>query len=110
MIKHIVMWTIREGETPRSKYERMAEVKSRILDLKPVIREIVSMDVYFKSPTAPGSNYDVILISEFKSWTDLEAYQNHPAHVEVGEYIGNVKQNRAAIDYEFEPNNPLTNE
>ena len=34
MIKHIVMWTIKEGETPRAKFERMAEVKARILGLK----------------------------------------------------------------------------
>ena len=28
------MWTIQEGDTPRSKFERMAEVKARLLDLK----------------------------------------------------------------------------
>jgi hypothetical protein len=101
MIKHIVMWTIQEGETPRSKYERMAEVKARILDLKDRIQEIVAMDVFFKSPGAAGDNYDVILISEFRSWTDLDLYLKHPAHVEVSDYVKNVKQNRAAIDYEF---------
>lgn len=97
------MWTIKEGETPRSKFERMAEMKSRLLDLKESIREIVSLEVYFNSPLAPIGNYDVVLVSEFRSWADLEAYQKHPAHTEVGNYIANVKQNRAAIDFEFEP-------
>ena len=101
MIKHIVMWTIREGETPRAKFEKMAEVKARILDLKDRIHEIVSMDVYFNSPSAPDDNYDVILISEFNSWADLDAYQKHPLHLEVVEYIRNVRQNRVGIDYEF---------
>lgn len=110
MIKHIVMWTIKEGETPRSKFERMAEMKSRLLDLKVSIREIVSMDVYFNSPQAPVGNYDVVLVSEFTSWADLDAYQKHPNHIEVGNYIANVKQNRAAIDFEFEPNASLGNE
>ena len=101
MIKHIVLWTIKEGETSRVKFERMAEVKARLLDLKDQIREIVSMEVAFNSPSAPDSNYDVILITEFGSWADLEVYRTHPAHVEVAEYINNVKQNRSSIDFEY---------
>jgi hypothetical protein len=99
MIRHIVMWTIREGETPRIKLERMAEVKSRILGLKDQISEIVKLEVFFNTPMAPADNYDVLLVSEFRTWADLEVYQQHPAHVEVAEYIKNVKQNRAAVDY-----------
>ena len=101
MIKHIVMWTIRSGETSGSKPERMAEVKTRILGLKGKIKEIVSMEVNYNSPSASDDNYDVIMISEFRSWEELEVYQNHPDHQEVVEYIRNVRQNRAAIDYEF---------
>ncbi len=104
------MWTVKEGETPRSKFERMAEMKSRLLDLKESIREIVSMEVYFNSPLAPNGNYDVVLVSEFRSWDDLDTYLKHPAHAEAGNYIANVKQNRAAIDFEFEPNAQLHNE
>lgn len=101
MIKHVVMWTIRHGETPRVKFERMAEVKARLLELKGRIDEIVALDVFFNSPSAPDDNYDVILVSEFNSWADLEAYQKHPAHLEVADYLKNVRQNRSAIDYEF---------
>ena len=101
MIKHIVMWTIRPGETPGSKPERMAGVRDRILGLKGKIKEIVSVEVNYNSPSASEDNYDVVMISEFRSWADLEAYQNHPDHQEVVEYIRNVRQSRAAIDYEF---------
>jgi len=101
MVKHIVMWTIREGETPRAKYERMAEVKARILELKGRIDEIVSLEVFFNSPSAPESNYDVVLVSEFNSWADLETYRQHPDHMQVADYINKVRQNKAAVDYEF---------
>jgi hypothetical protein len=101
MIKHIVMWTIREGETPRAKFERMAEVKARLMALTEVISEIVSFEVYFNSPAAPGDNYDVVLVSEFSTWADLDAYQKHPQHLEIVEYLKNVRQNRAAIDFEY---------
>lgn len=101
MIKHIVMWTIKEGDTPRSKYENMAELKVRTLALKSRIKEIVNLDVYFNSPTAPADNFEVILIGEFNSWADLATYQKHPAHQEVVEFVKNVRQTRAAIDFEF---------
>ncbi len=95
------MWTIREGETPRAKFERMAEVKSRILELKNRIDAIVNLEVNFNSPSGPDGNYDVVLIGEFSSWADLAAYQQHPDHLLVSDYIQNVRQSRAAIDYEF---------
>jgi len=95
------MWTIREGETPRVKFERMAELKTRLLDLKDRISEIVSLEVYFNSPSAPGDNYDVVLMVEFNAWSELATYQQHPAHLEVVEYIKNVRQHRASLDYEF---------
>jgi len=101
MIRHIVMWTIKEGETPRMKFERMAEMKIRLLELKTRIPEIMNMEVSFSAPNAAEDNHDIVLISEFNSWSDLDVYQKHPAHLEVAEYVRNVKQNRAAIDFEF---------
>jgi|WetSurMetagenome_2_1015567.scaffolds.fasta_scaffold40555_3 hypothetical protein len=101
MIKHMVMWIIREGDTPREKTDRMMEVKSRLMGLKGKIPEIVNMEVHFGLPLAPKDNYDVILISDFKSWSDLQTYQSHPAHLEVGAYVKNVKQSRSCIDFEY---------
>jgi hypothetical protein len=101
MIKHMVMWTIREGDTPRSKFERMAEMKSRLLNLKEEIREIRSMEVLFNSPLAPTDNYDIVLVCEFNSWTDLETYQMHPEHQKIVEYVKNVRKDRACIDVEY---------
>jgi hypothetical protein len=101
MIKHMVMWTIREGDTPRSKLERMAEMKSRLLNLKEEIREIRSMEVLFNSPLAPADNYDIVLVCEFSSWTDLETYQMHPEHQKIVEYVKNVRKDRACIDVEY---------
>jgi hypothetical protein len=78
----------------------MAEMKSRLLSLRD-LASVNSLEVYFNSPLAPGDNYDVILISEFNSWTDLDEYQKHPAHMEVADYLKNIRQSRSAIDFEF---------
>ncbi|HLO58037.1 MAG TPA: Dabb family protein [Bacteroidales bacterium] len=101
MIRHIVMWTVKEGETPRMKFERMAEMKARLLELREYIPVIRRLEVGFNSPSASGDNFDVVLLTEFDSWADLDSYLRNPDHMKVAEYIGNVRQTRAAIDYEF---------
>jgi hypothetical protein len=101
MIKHIVMWTIRDNGSARGKLEAMAEMKFKLLGLQEQIREIRKMEVNFNSISAPQDNFEVILECEFASWADLETYQKHPAHLAVADYIKNVRQTRAAIDYEF---------
>jgi len=101
MVRHIVMWTIRETGSPRGKLEAMAELKSKLLDMKEQIREIRALDVHFNSITAPQDNFEVILECEFSTWADLEVYRKHPVHVEVAEYARNIRQSRAAIDYEY---------
>jgi len=101
MVRHIVMWTIRETGSPRGKLEAMAELKSRLLGLKEEIRVIKDLTVHFNSISAPQDNFEVILESEFASWADLETYQKHPSHMAVAEYVKNIRQSRAAIDYEF---------
>jgi len=63
-----------------------------------VIRDLT---VHFNAISAPQDNYEVILESEFASWADLETYQKHPSHRAVAEYVKNIRQSRAAIDYEF---------
>jgi len=99
MIKHVVMWTIREGDTPRAKVERMAEVKAQLLGLRNEIDLIRHMEVHFNHPAAGNDNFDVVMISTFDSMADLDSYQNHPAHLKVVEFLRNVRQSRAAIDY-----------
>ena len=101
MIRHIVMWTIRETGTPRGKLEAMAELKSKLLALKEHIQEIRKLEVHFNSISAPQDNFEVILESEFSSWADLESYQKHPAHMAVAEYVKSIRQSRAAVDYEY---------
>ena len=49
----------------------------------------------------PDVNWDVTLVADVDSLDDLEAYQVHPAHQEVGVYLRSVVQSRVAVDFEF---------
>ncbi len=47
-------------------------------------------------------SYDLALVLKFDSLEDLQAYQNHPAHVEVVKQIQGVRQSVVTVDYETE--------
>ena len=46
------------------------------------------------------SSYDIVLIAQFASMEDFDAYLVHPAHVEVAKYIASVLESAAAVCYE----------
>jgi Stress responsive A/B Barrel Domain len=45
-------------------------------------------------------SYDLALMARFDSVEDLEAYQRHPAYVEVVKYLQGVRQAVVTVDYE----------
>ncbi len=46
------------------------------------------------------SSYDIVLIAQFASMEDFDAYLVHPVHVEVAKYIASVLESAAAVCYE----------
>lgn len=46
------------------------------------------------------SSYDILLMTQFSSMEDLEAYLVHPVHQEVSKYIAGVLASGAAVCYE----------
>ena len=46
-------------------------------------------------------SYDIAIISEFKSWVDLETYIEHPEHQKAINLCKDIKKEKAIVDYEF---------
>ncbi len=101
MIKHIVMFKFKEEANGKTKEENLCEARERMLALKGEIPEIASLDVFLDCNEADERNYDYILVSEFETLEALDKYQKHPAHVEFGKYIAELREERASIDYEI---------
>ncbi|MDO9633417.1 MAG: Dabb family protein [Paludibacter sp.] len=100
MIKHIVFFGIVGEAAGKSKLEIMQFIKKELENLIHSIPELKKIEVGINHPDAPDGNYDLVLYSEFDSMTDLDAYQVHPDHKRVADYIGTVKVSRACVDYE----------
>ena len=94
MIQHIVMWKFREGTQAQAE-----EFLTRLAGLAGQIECIRSMSV--RRSAVPGSAYDAVLVSEFASLEDLDAYKNDPRHKAVSALCKSIREDRVAVDYEF---------
>lgn len=99
MIKHIVMWKIKDKTQHGSKQQVMDKIKAELEGLKDVIDSIVEIEVGINVEPSQMA-YDVVLYSVFRDEEGLEAYQKHPAHQKVAkELMSQVTKSRAVVDY-----------
>lgn len=103
MIRHIVMFKFKESANGKTKQENLQEAKARMLALQDQIPELNRLEVLFGTEGQAPSNYDYILVSDFDSLRQLDAYQKHPAHVAFGQFVKELREpdGRACIDYEI---------
>lgn len=99
MIKHIVMWKIKESHEGMNKDELMDKIKQDLEGLKSAIPEIKTMEIGRNSNELPTS-FDIALYSEFESQEDLDTYKEHPEHVKVAQFIRQVTTDAVVVDYE----------
>lgn len=92
MVKHIVLWNLKDRETVAAT---AAEIKRQLEALTGVVPGLHSAVV-----GVGFDGFDVALISEHDDRAALDAYQVHPAHCAVKEYIQKVAAERASCDFE----------
>jgi hypothetical protein len=99
MIKHVVLWKFDAVYSDNEKEKIRNEFRSKLYQLKNDVPELLHIEVYYNSEKASALNYDIMLDTVFDTYDDLIAYQIHPAHVSVAEYVRTIKLQRAAIDF-----------
>lgn len=99
MIKHIVMWRLKNVADDINKQAAAQRMQSLLEGLQAQISQIKKIEVGIN--IAPGLDAaDIVLYSEFETLADLNAYQQHPAHLEVAEFVKTVRIERRVVDYE----------
>lgn len=98
MIRHIVMWKLKEHAEGASRAENILKVRALLESVKDCVPGIVHFEV---GVSAPGleSNFDVVLNSTFDDEASLHAYQEHPTHVAIKPFMGAVREERACVDF-----------
>jgi len=99
LIKHIVMWKLKESAEGADKTENALKIKYGLEALKGKVETVKTIEVGININTTEAA-YDVVLYSEFDCPEDLGAYQKHPEHVKVANFISKVRELRTVVDYE----------
>lgn len=98
MIKHIVMWKLKDEAHGNDKTKNAKLIKEKLEALNGKIDGLLNLEVGIDF--LGGGNFDVVLYSELSKKEDLEIYQNHPLHQALLPFIREAVVDRKAVDYE----------
>ena len=93
MVKHIVVYTLKEGV---NKVDAIEIIRSVLEPLVGVIPGLKHMEI--RATYQGGMDY--ALYSEFESKEALANYAQHPAHLAAKEHFWQFLNTRVAADYE----------
>lgn len=99
MIKHIVVWRFKDEALGQTREHNVERAKSAIESLRGVVPGLLHLEAGVDIGAARDS-CDLVIYSEFADRASLDAYQVHPEHVKVAQLVGEMRELRAAIDYE----------
>ncbi len=98
MVKHIVMWTLKdeaEGATAAENGAKMKEMLEALAGRIDGLKHIeVSVEVVAADPDC-----HVVLFSEHDDVAALDHYQTHPEHQACVGFVKKVASGRKAVDY-----------
>ena len=97
MVKHIVLWKVKDSAEKQQNIERMTTMLNALVGK---IEGLVSVELGYNFNTS--SDYDVVLYATLKSASALRRYQNHPEHVKCKDFIGSITESRVAADYFYD--------
>jgi heme-degrading monooxygenase HmoA len=99
MIKHIVMWKLKDFAEGSDRAANAAKMKNKLDACANLVSGIRKFEVALAQPGLEAT-YDVVLYSEFDSKEALDAYADHPTHQAIKPFIGAVREARQCMDYE----------
>ena len=99
MVKHIVLFKLKDEVPGEEKREVMNKFKAAIESLPAKISVIRRIEVGLNMN--PGESWNIALYSEFDTLDDVKFYASHPDHVAAGKILAEAKESRACVDYEF---------
>ena len=99
MVRHIVLFKLKDGLSFATRQELMNKFKMAIEALPAQISVIQDIEVGLNINA--DENWDIAIKGNFENLEDVKAYAKHPAHVAAGEILAEVKESRACVDYEY---------
>lgn len=99
MVKHVILWKLKEEIAGDAKEKVLREMKENLEALVGKVPGLLRLEIVTKPMIS--SNADVMLDSELESEEALKGYQSHPQHVAVANtYVRPFTEVRLCMDYE----------
>lgn len=99
MVKHIILWQLKDEIQGEEKEKVKAGIKAGLEGLAGQIPGLI--DIKVQTECLDSSNVDVMLDSTFVDFQALKTYASHPAHVKVADnQVRPYTKTRACMDFE----------
>jgi len=100
MLKHIVLWRLKESAHGNDKANNARLIKEKLESLRGRIPGLLAIEVGIDVLATPSSS-DIALYSEFASREALAVYQAHPLHQAIIPFVAEATLERRSADYEL---------
>ncbi|MBQ0077842.1 MAG: Dabb family protein [Bacteroidales bacterium] len=101
MVKHIILWKLKEDLTPEQKATVIAGIKEGLESLKGKVPGLIDIKVNTER-ILPSSNADLMLDATLESPEALKGYAKHPAHVAIADTkVRPFTAARTCLDFEI---------
>jgi Stress responsive A/B Barrel Domain len=100
VIRHIVMWKLKERAEGASRAENLEILKEKLEGCRDIVPGMLDLQVGIAT-AGLDSTYDLVMTSDFADKASLDAYQIHPTHLALKQFAGAVREARQCVDYEL---------
>jgi hypothetical protein len=102
MIKHIVMFRLKDEFQGALRTAKAVELKSALDEMRKKISSVHYFEAGINYNPAPFT-WDLCIYAEFVTQQDLDQYQAHPAHQEFIKFNKSFSKEKAVADYIHDP-------
>lgn len=99
MIKHFVMWKLKDTAHGNDRATNARLVKEKLEGLHGKIPGLLAIEVGLDF-SATENSADAVLYSEFADREALRNYQSHPLHQQVAAFVAAATSERRVVDHE----------
>lgn len=100
MVKHIIIWNLKDEYTNEEKAEIKEKVKAGLEGLKGKIDGLLEIKVNID--LLDSSTGDMMLDSTFVDETALKGYQTNEEHLKVATFVRQNVKSRSCVDYKID--------
>ncbi|MCG2588264.1 Dabb family protein [Rhodohalobacter sulfatireducens] len=102
MIRHIVMWKLKENAAGATKKKNAEKLKLILEGLRANIEEIKAVEVGIQINGDEEDSLDVVLTCDFETELDFQMYTRNPHHKKAIDFIEEVADERFFVDYKVD--------